>query len=570
MKRAIFTVAVVLIASAAFAQESAVIDVQVTNLDVVVTDAKGKRVTGLTASDFEVLEDGKRVEVTNLSEIDRERLAVNQATQPAPRRILIVVDNGTIALSARRKVFDATRAALDRLMIGPSDRVAITTISRSGTNRLSWSADRAQVLQMLAAIEKDAILPNPDLLAFDRSLDAILDEANSAAMSRTGTITVGTPTDPEEGEGANRKALLRERPQVDFQQIVAQARNYASSATSDTRATLSALNAALGSFAEVPGGRKIVILTGGGLPLNSAEAVMQRIESVRNELERTGHLGVRGVNTASMLTQLSQYDLAPQFDEVAAAAKVKGVAIYSVNPEFGERMASSARSSRSADLESEFATMKGMLDGYQRLALATGGAAMIGRPADRAVNEIVSDLDSYYSLGYRSTGPLTPTSQITVKVKKGLTARATIASGVISRDSEVADQVLANHIAEPENPLNFAVVLEEPIEAAGKKTIPMKIMIPVDSLQLLEDNGEYAAAFAVFVSLGNAAGDGSDPVRQQQFFRWPESAIKEVRGKTIGFTVNVEVSGERNRDRISIGVLDRHSGQAGYTLIMLE
>ena len=572
MKRTIFAVAVVLFASAALAQESAVIDVQVTNLDVVVTDNKGKRVTGLTKDDFEVLENGQKQEITNLSEVSRKTGSVTETIQPAPRRILLIVDNGTIALSARRKIFDATRAALGRMMINPSDRIAIATVSRSIQQRLDWTSDTAAVMQTLAQIEKDAILPNPDLLAFERSLDAILDEADTAAASIKGTVLeTGAPDGAFEDDTSTQSmAGTRQRPQVDFRQIVAYGRNAASSATADTSSTLSALGTALTSFAAVPGGRKIVIVAGGGLPMNAGEAIMQKIESVREELERSGHIGVKGARLGSTLTQMAPYDLTSRFDGLAAAAKLKGVAVYAVNPEFGDRLASSARSSRGADLHTEFANMKGMLDGYQRLATITGGAAMIGRPADQVLTEIINDLDSYYSLGYRASGPLDPKSQIVVKVKKGLNARATLASGAVSRDWEVADQVLANHVAEPANPLNIAVVMDEPVEESGKKTIPMKIMIPVDSLKLVESNGEYAAAFAVFISLGDANGNGSEPVRQQQSFRWPASAVDGVRGKTIGFTVNVEVSGDSGRDRVSIGVLDRHSGEAGFTVLMLE
>ena len=222
----------------------------------------------------------------------------------------------------------------------------------------------------------------------------------------------------------------------------------------------------------------------------------------------------------------------------------------------------------SFDHNAEFALAKGMLDGYQRLALHTGGAAMIGRPADQVITEIVNDLDSYYSLAYRASGPLHPKSQIAVKVKKGLTARATIASGAISRDWEVSDQVLANLIAEPANPLDIQVVLDPPVLEGDRKTIPMKVMIPVDSLKLLQDGSEYAASFTVFVSLGNAGGNGSDPSRQEQSFRWPEDTVAQVKGKTIGFAVNLEVGADR--DRVSVGVLDQHSGAAGYSRVMLE
>jgi hypothetical protein len=43
------------------------IEVSLVNLDVVVTDKQGRRVHGLTANDFEVLEDGKPQAITNFS-----------------------------------------------------------------------------------------------------------------------------------------------------------------------------------------------------------------------------------------------------------------------------------------------------------------------------------------------------------------------------------------------------------------------------------------------------------------------------------------------------------------------
>ncbi len=155
-----------------------------------------------------------------------------------------------------------------------------------------------------------------------------------------------------------------------------------------------------------------------------------------------------------------------------------------------------------------------------------------------------------------------------MKVKKGLTARATLASGAISRDWEVADQVLANHLIDPVNPLNITVVMDPPVIDGDKKTIPLKIMIPVNSLKLVQDGSDSLASFAVFVSLGDAGGNGSDPSRQEQSFRWAQNMVAQVKGKTIGFAVNLEVGADR--DRVSIGVLDQHSGAAGFARVMLQ
>src|SRR5512138_1012897 len=46
------------------------VDVTVTNVDVVVTDSKGRRVKGLTRDDFEIYEDGMLQPLTNFYAVD--------------------------------------------------------------------------------------------------------------------------------------------------------------------------------------------------------------------------------------------------------------------------------------------------------------------------------------------------------------------------------------------------------------------------------------------------------------------------------------------------------------------
>jgi VWFA-related protein len=572
MKRILVAVLfAVLFAVSIAAQQSEVIDVQITNLDIVVTDNKGKRVTGLTKDDFEVLEDGKAKPISNFSEISRTATGTTETVQPAPRRILLIVDNGSIAFSARRKIFDATRAALERLLIGPSDRIAIATIARSVKERLPWTADKAEVLSTLATLEKDTILPNPNLLDFERKLETIeydAAQAGLAAASRPEPRDPNAPPEANSGRMGSTGSGFKALPEVNFNEIISAGRNYASTTTNENKQTLSSLNAAITAFAGVQGGRKIVILVGGGLPLNAAEAIFAKIQTVKDQAARDGHQGFKGASSVSTLTQISPFDITPLVDSLATAAKAKGVAFYAVNPEFGDRQTSGVAARASGDRVAEFAATKGMLDGYQRLATATGGAAMIGRPADQILTEIMNDLDSYYSIGYRASGPLNPKSQIAVKMRKGLSARATFSSGVISRDWEVSDQVLANHVLEPENLLNISLVMDPAVVEGQKKTIPMKVLIPIDSLKLIRDGSDYLASFAVYISLGSEGGDGAQPNRQEQSFRWAENTLSQVKGKTIGFAVPLEVGADR--DRVSVGVLDQNSGEAGFTKAMLE
>src|SRR5689334_8108116 len=55
------------------------IDVNVVNVEVYVTDRDGKRVQGLTRDDFQVLEDGKPVEITNFYAVSEGRVSQSGA-----------------------------------------------------------------------------------------------------------------------------------------------------------------------------------------------------------------------------------------------------------------------------------------------------------------------------------------------------------------------------------------------------------------------------------------------------------------------------------------------------------
>ena len=83
------------------------VEVQVINVDAVVTDSDGKPVMNLTRDDFEVFEDGVPQKITNFSVFDgstmRDGVAAARANVPAElrRKVLLLVDNNYIEKSDR-------------------------------------------------------------------------------------------------------------------------------------------------------------------------------------------------------------------------------------------------------------------------------------------------------------------------------------------------------------------------------------------------------------------------------------------------------------------------------------
>ena len=58
-------------------------DIRVVNVDVVVTDKKGKTVTGLTKDDFQLFENGVPKTISNFYEVEGPK-ALNVAIAPVP------------------------------------------------------------------------------------------------------------------------------------------------------------------------------------------------------------------------------------------------------------------------------------------------------------------------------------------------------------------------------------------------------------------------------------------------------------------------------------------------------
>src|ERR1051325_5259355 len=132
-----------------FAQErqpdpffSETIEVRIINVDAIVTDSSGRPVRGLTKDDFEVFENGTKQEISNFAEMSGATSTASggRATAEAPpriesapalpqqdvrsRKIVIFIDNASLRIFTRNKVFDAMKAFV-RQSVRPGDEVMI-------------------------------------------------------------------------------------------------------------------------------------------------------------------------------------------------------------------------------------------------------------------------------------------------------------------------------------------------------------------------------------------------------------------------------------------------------------
>ncbi|HWC65927.1 MAG TPA: hypothetical protein VG777_07585, partial [Thermoanaerobaculia bacterium] len=124
------------------------VTVAVTNVDVVVTDSKGRRVPGLKKEDFRVFEDGIPQPITNFYAVSGGRAILADGTPislteaPAPQapaaeipsalkaKYVIYVDNLNIHPLHRTRVFRSVYDFIDKA-IGPNAEGMVVTFNRS-------------------------------------------------------------------------------------------------------------------------------------------------------------------------------------------------------------------------------------------------------------------------------------------------------------------------------------------------------------------------------------------------------------------------------------------------------
>jgi VWFA-related protein len=253
------------------------VNVDLVQMDVVVTDAKGNHISDLKPEEFEILENGKPQRITNFSFLAGEKVA-KVAVTPAPavkdkrtpvppipparisageasRTIAVVVDD----LGMGQQSFMDLRAALEKFIdqqLGPRDLVAIVTTSGRLGGLQCLTSDRRL---LRAAAEKFQSIPNHRV--------SVRDEDDFACYWYTHR---GSPMSKDvSGENAF------ERMKENINDV--QALSYG-------LLSLSALRRVVDGLRELPGRRSILLFTE-GFPLVRAQGMGEKNEQITEGYE---------------------------------------------------------------------------------------------------------------------------------------------------------------------------------------------------------------------------------------------------------------------------------------------
>jgi VWFA-related protein len=514
------------------------IDVKVINVDVVVTDRKGVPVTGLTKDDFELYENGQPKLISNFYEVQGKKatnISIIPAGEEKPvttvppeeisenlrRRIIFYVDNLSLQPFNRNRVFKEMKEFAKNVM-RPGDEAMVATYNRSMKIRVNFTRDPVQVQQVL------------DVIAGESALGV----ANKSER---------------------RDVEKRIQDADNYNEAVAAARQYGQSVEHDLRTSVESLNALMTTLAGVEG-KKILVLTTEGFQIQPGREMFYLVDEISRE---------KGWPAGGTMLEGMTFNAASTIQGLAKTANANGITMYTLHA--GGLAASNEGNLAERDRPIPFAVTQAAVsnstESLQVLAEMTGGLASINtNNFAGAFKNIMRDLDSYYSLGYRAGTERVDRQRgldVRVKGRRGYTVRSRQSFVEKSTFAEMSDRVIANLLYRSKaNDLNVRVKINTPVAAEDLFRVPVEIQIPMESLTLLPQGESYLGGFTIYVAVANKDGDMSDVAQKQQQIRVPQSDMAKIKGKYYTYVLDLLM--ERGVNRVSIGVVDDVSNVTGF------
>lgn len=514
------------------------VEVNVVTVDVVVSDRDGRPVRGLTRGDFEVYEDGRPMEVTNFSAIDRgEGRRAAPAPEPEPPRVaespglpaerapppkrpedqilrlVVFVDNVNIRGVHRKRVFQDLRSFLiERL--SPEDRVMLVSYERSIKVKHGFTNDFRIVAEGLFELER--LSTNSTQAEEERRL--LIDRM-------------------EEARSADQMLLWME--------------NHARSVQNDLLSTLKSLQEMVDSLAGLPG-RKALLYVSDGLPMTPGEEFFVAAQASYPQ--------------QSFVIQSRSFDASSRFRQLAARANSNRVSFYTLD-------AAGIRVSSAVDVERksggavagfyttlDAATVSNLHNSLKFMAEATGGKAIVNTNNFRpGLDQLAEDFEIFYSLGYRA--PHSGDGRyhtIEVKVKRdGVRVQHREGYRDKPAPTRMADATLSTlrwGLEENAMGVRLEFLAQEPGGSSGEAVVPMVVRIPLSAVVLVPRGDAYEGLVHLYVAVVDSSSRVAEPRQIPVPIRVPADELERAREHSWSFKVPLRM--RTGSQRVAVGVRD--------------
>ncbi len=520
------------------------IDVTVVNVDVYVTDKKGQRVRGLAREDFEILEDGKPMAITNFYAVDEGKPAqpVEAKSQPLPTpvpppvglaeietpedqrlHLVVYIDNYNLRPFNRNRVFGSLREFL-RSRLNPGDRVMLVTYDRELHVRRPFTRDPQVIAQALFELEK--------------------------------VSAMGTQFDSD-----RRRVLTEIEDSRDAITAASRVRSFADEQFNDLEFTLGALKNTVSSLAGLPG-RKAILYVSDGLPMVVAQDLYQAVQDKYSD-------------SSGLALEALRYDASRKFQELASQANANRISFYTID-------AGGLRVSSAVSAENRTASSSGLVESIyvsniqstlQFMADATGGKAIFNtNDPGKGLDIVAQDFSSYYSLGYSPAHSGDGRyHKIDVKTKrKDLVVRHREGYRDKTVEARMSDGVVSALFHDTEsNALGIVVQRgKESRRDDGYFLVPIDVRIPIGNLTLVPHEGGRQARVRVFFAAQDSDGGMSEVQEARVPIEIPEADVARAVGQSYVYSFTLLM--RQGPQRLAVGVRDEVGSAASFTVRTLR
>ncbi len=526
------------------------IRVVVNVIEVIVTDKKGKRVTGLKPENFEVYEDGIPQKLTNFYEVkdfqvfgfnaDEEKETLKKKPSSLPEETKWV-ENKIIFF-------------FDNWHLHPQNRNWITKKLKTFIKK-NFSSDKSNQGMVvlldhhLEIIQDFTSYPNDLLNGVDR-----IKNYTGEAISRM-----------KEREDLSRE-LNKIAMEADtfgqseyFQRSLGYARNFIEAEMYILNFIIKSLDAFINYLSGIEG-RKILIYVCDGLPVNPGREIFSFID----QIYPLGNAQIEAMN----------YDATPLFKELTARCNARKISIYPINAEAFEEGFDSADRDRSWTTKSSGislfnSNLSNERDSLKIMAEETGGNAVLSSSGvNKGLKILENDLYYFYSLGYKSPsradGKYHPIDVKLVGEDESYNIR--IKKGYIktSPSQKIKENVIARlFIPNTKNPLGIKVKdLSVEKHLSGKIKLTIKILIPLNKITLLPQKKEYTGEIKVTISCLDSKKFWSEPYELVQEIKIPEKDYEKARNRYFPYLTELHL--EPDNYLISLAVTDMMGQTTSY------
>jgi len=499
------------------------VEVRVMDLDVVVTDSRGRAITDLGREDFTVRLDGRVVPIDYFARVDEGAIHAPDLAVASPDRVLeefrrggeayvprhflIYFDVGHMSLSARNRAVDALRDLITRL--GPSDTGRVVLFDRRGKELTEWTASKEVLLGALSRVEDAGV--GMSRLMTERQTMREIDSVSSFRRS-------------------TRESL---------------ARNYAEQERAEVRRMLEDMSNELSSLSPMPG-KKALIYVSGGFELQPGYAMMAYA---------TGAFGLSSFDVTNVSRELSGLVQRANASEITVyTLDARGLTAEGVSAAEDDPLASRPGVAFLAREDSQA--------GLVTLARETGGIALINsNELTGGLTRVYQDSSSYYSIGvnlsklegtaYRDVRVDVGRSGTTVRTRRGYAPRS-----AVDRARDSARAALRTNLEYRAFPV--ALRTTPPTKQKRLFALPIHVTFPATALTFLPDGGGTRAQAEMYIGVMDDQGRMSDISREEATFSLPNGAPTDS-----PLTYNATLQTRKGSYRVVVNVRDKATGKTG-------